>query len=269
MHNQHSLENAIGYLATYRTQYDRETLRQQLLQQGCPADMVTQAVDHVYHNSATASPGLANAMAYLATYRTQYDREMLRQQLLQQGYSPDVVSEAVAHVYHQVHTAAPGIAPQQSQSAPFPASWGEILPASMTPVGQRQYNMDRVRTGRSIVIALVGFWLLETIIIISLTTLGNGPAHLPVYLGRFVIQASLCVALYRGRSWARGVMGILSVLSALAAFVGGVMVLSSPMEFSSPIAAAIGLVLGLLFLLCAAILFFSSSVKEFVDYQGD
>lgn len=131
MPEQPQLAAIVTYLQTHRATHDRELLRQRLLHDGAPEDLVDQAIALVYGpddtttssntsadpltpiNTASPTPSLPSSINiaaaspdvvgriqnYLEQHRHTYDREALRHKLLADGHPMQAVDLAMAQVY--------------------------------------------------------------------------------------------------------------------------------------------------------------------------
>ncbi len=143
------LHAIVTYLQTHRATHDRELLRQQLLHDGAPADLVDQAMEQVYGQSTAAptnpaaptstpesnvgseqstSPSVSSMnnpaeveriRSYLEQHRDTYDREALRRKLLNDGLAPQAVDLAFAQVYGLTIPAAEVPPDPQANRRPF------------------------------------------------------------------------------------------------------------------------------------------------------
>jgi hypothetical protein len=141
-------------------------------------------------------------------------------------------------------------------NAPYP-------PAGNTPAGYHVPAQVAPRDGRGkiLVLGVLATVLLIQLVVAGLTVLRAGPAGMGSTLIRIAISLALSGYLYRGREWARITMAVLLILGALVAIVGGLQVLQL---------GAVGwmiFAMGAVYGVCAAILLFSPSVREFLSLQ--
>ena len=142
-------------------------------------------------------------------------------------------------------------------NAPYPPSEG--APAGYHVPSQ---VVPRDGKGKILVLGVLATVLLLQLAVAGLTIVRAGPAGMGSTLIRIVISLVLSGYLYRGREWARITMAVLLILGALFAIVGGLQVLQL---------GAVGWIIfamGAIYGACAAILLFSSSVREFLSLQG-
>ncbi len=120
-----------------------------------------------------------------------------------------------------------------------------------------------IRQGRLLISGVIVVCLSVSVATILFSILASGPHQVLQQLTRFGLTALLCVLLYQGRGWARWVLGILLGLGSILGLLSGLALLSQSF-------AAILLVgMGLLYLGCVIVLFFSARVQAFLAYQHD
>ena len=133
--SEHSqLDALVALITAQRGQYDRATIREQLVRDGADPGLVDQALARVFdepHRAAVydvpAAPIPARVIVpepatveqirrYLETHRGTYDREALRQQLIKDGQPREAIDLAFAQVFGLSVTAAPALAQQPSSN---------------------------------------------------------------------------------------------------------------------------------------------------------
>jgi hypothetical protein len=154
--------------------------------------------------------------------------------------------------------------PPAAQTYVPPLTNAAYPPSAGAPAGYHVpiQVVPRDGVGKILVLAVLATVLLVQLAVAGLTVLRAGPAGMGSTLIRIAVSLVLSGYLYRGREWARITMAVLLMLGALVAIVGGLQMLQL---------GAVGWIIfamGAIYGGCAAILLFSSSVRDFLSLQG-
>ncbi len=120
---------------------------------------------------------------------------------------------------------------------------------------------DRARRGRTIILAIIGWYVLIDILTILLASRANG-SQLAFILVLSALEIVLFFFLYAGSSLARWAAGVLSIL--MGVFGVWIVLFIHNLNFAGLL---VFFCLGGSFLLAAGLLFFSPDVREYFLYK--
>ena len=120
---------------------------------------------------------------------------------------------------------------------------------------------DRARRGRTILLAIIGWYFLIDFMIFLLATRANG-SQLAFILALAALEIVLFFFLYAGSRWARWATAFLSILMGI--FGVWIVVFIRSLNFAGLL---VFFCLGGSFLLIAGLLFFSPDVREYFLYK--